>query len=142
MKTILIRKEAELDRVVDALLPLLAKEHIVCFNGEMGAGKTTLIKVICERLGVQDSMSSPTFSIVNEYRNADDDPIYHFDFYRIERLQEALDIGVDEYFYSGDVCLIEWPEMIKELIPENHLEISIKLVGDNGREITIASHGG
>ena len=142
MKTILIQDEGALNTVADALLPLLAEQRIVCFNGDMGAGKTTLIKVICERLGVQDSMSSPTFSIVNEYRNAEDAPIYHFDFYRIEKLQEALDIGVDEYFYSGDICLIEWPEMIKELIPENHLEISIKLVEDNGREITIASHGG
>jgi len=142
MKTILISEEGELNAVADALLPLLTAQRIVCFNGEMGAGKTTLIKVICERLGVQDPMSSPTFSIVNEYRDTEDDPIYHFDFYRIEKLQEALDIGVDEYFYSGDICLIEWPEMIKELIPENHLEISIKLVEDNGREITIASHGG
>ncbi|REE01243.1 tRNA (adenosine(37)-N6)-threonylcarbamoyltransferase complex ATPase subunit type 1 TsaE [Marinoscillum furvescens] len=142
MKTLTIAYESELADVARELLPLIQRQPIVCFHGEMGAGKTTLIKVICEQLGVQDAMSSPTFSIVNEYRDAEDAPIYHFDFYRVEKLQEALDIGADEYFYSGDVCLIEWPEMIKELIPESHLEINIKLVGANQREITILSHGG
>lgn len=141
MKTFRITQESDLTEVADALMPMLGQHSIVCFEGEMGAGKTTLIKVICKLLGVQDSMSSPTFSIVNEYRDGDGKAIYHFDFYRIEQISEALDIGVDEYFYSGDLCLIEWPERIKELIPEQHLEISIKLVGDIGREITLSPYG-
>lgn len=141
MKRFTVDAENELPAVAKEILSLLSGHEIVCFQGEMGAGKTTFIKVLCEALGVQDAMSSPTFSIVNEYRDQEDHPIYHFDFYRVENLEEALDIGVEEYFYSGDLCLIEWPDMIKPLIPENHLEISIKLVGDNSREITIRSNG-
>ncbi|MEQ8473107.1 MAG: tRNA (adenosine(37)-N6)-threonylcarbamoyltransferase complex ATPase subunit type 1 TsaE [Marinoscillum sp.] len=141
MKQIIVKEEKDLRQAAGEVLPFFKEYPIVCFNGEMGAGKTTFIKVLCEQLGVQDAMSSPTFAIVNEYRDEEDDPIYHFDFYRVEKLEEALDIGVEEYFYSGDLCLIEWPEMIKELIPENHLEINIKLVGDNSREITIRTNG-
>lgn len=141
MKRIIINEESELPAAASEVLKFFDESAIVCFHGEMGAGKTTFIKVICDQLGVQDAMSSPTFSIVNEYRDGTDCPIYHFDFYRVEKHEEALDIGVEEYFYSGDLCLIEWPEMIKELIPEKHLEISIKLVGDNSREITIRSNG-
>lgn len=140
MKQFIVNEESELNHVAKELVTMFSQYEIVCFQGEMGAGKTTFIKVICEALGVEDAMSSPTFSIVNEYRNESDDPIYHFDFYRVEKLQEALDIGVEEYFYSGDLCLIEWPDMIKELIPEKHLEISIKLVDNNSREITIRSN--
>lgn len=141
MKKFEISDESGLPEVALAIVEELKTCPIACFHGDMGAGKTTLIKVICEQLGVIDSMSSPTFSIVNEYRDGDDYPIYHFDFYRVEKLQEAIDIGVDEYFYSGDVCLIEWPEMINELIPDERLEISIKLAVNNGREITISRHG-
>ena len=88
MKQFLVNDESELEQVASELVPMLADYEIVCFQGEMGAGKTTFIKVICDTLGVQDSMSSPTFSIVNEYRNEEDEPIYHFDFYRVEKLQE------------------------------------------------------
>lgn len=137
MKRFLIETEDQLDEVAREIITLVEVCPVVCFYGEMGAGKTTLIKVICKNIGVQDSMNSPTFSIVNEYRDESDDPVYHFDFYRIENLREALDIGVEEYFYSENLCFIEWPEKIKELIPENHLEISIKLVGENSREITV-----
>ncbi len=137
----IVSNESELGGVAVQIIAKLQNYPIVCFNGEMGAGKTTLIKVICEQLGVEDSMSSPTFSIVNEYRDGDDRSIYHFDFYRIENLREAIEIGVEEYFYSGDPCFIEWPEMINDLIPDQHLEINIKLAGDNGREITIFTHG-
>lgn len=136
----LIETEDQLGGIVSELLVYMEQYRVVCFNGEMGAGKTTLIKAICRALGVEDSMSSPTFSIVNEYRDRSDQAIYHFDFYRVDNLREAWDIGVEEYFYSGDLCLIEWPERIKELIPDNHLEISIKLVGENTREITVESN--
>ena len=136
-----VTEESELSGVANEVVKMLQDFPIVCFNGEMGAGKTTFIKVICEQLGVEDDMSSPTFSIVNEYRDRRDQSIYHFDFYRVESLREAIEIGVEEYFYSGDVCFIEWPEMINHLIPEQHLEINIKLAGDFGREITISTHG-
>ena len=137
-----IANEHQLTEVADSIIPLLKQIPVACFYGEMGAGKTTLIKVICEQLGVVDSMSSPTFSIVNEYRTMEDAPIYHFDFYRIEKVQEALDVGAEEYFYSEEICLIEWPERIEPIIPDIHLKISIKLVGDSGREIMITKHGG
>lgn len=141
MKKITVKDESELELAASEVISWLQAYRIVCFHGEMGAGKTTFIKVICEQLGVADAMSSPTFSIVNEYRDEQGNPVYHFDFYRIEQPREALDIGAEEYFYSGDLCLIEWPEMIKELIPEKHLEINIKLVGDKEREIMITSNG-
>ena len=131
-----------LDKITSAAsyLDKNIQTSIVCFGGPMGVGKTTLISALCNKWNVKDQVSSPTFSIINHYESEIKGPLYHFDFYRVEKLQEALDIGVEEYFYSGDLCLIEWPDMIKELIPENHLEISIKLVGDNSREITIRSN--
>ncbi len=123
------------------VVEMLSDHPVACFYGEMGAGKTTFIKQICEELGVVDNTSSPTFSIVNEYLDSEGLSVYHFDFYRIKNLLEAQDIGAEEYFYSNDVCLIEWPEMIKELIPEQHLEICIKLVGVTDRELTITIRG-
>ncbi len=142
MKSLEIAGEDQLPEVAREIYPYLKDYKVVCFNGEMGAGKTTFIKVLCEQLGVKDAMSSPTFSIVNEYLGGDDHPIYHFDFYRIETQREAIDIGVDEYLYSGDLCFLEWAEKINDLLPEAYLEISIKLVGDNRREITISPNGG
>jgi tRNA threonylcarbamoyladenosine biosynthesis protein TsaE len=103
----------------------------------MGSGKTTTIKSICEALGSADNINSPTFSIVNEYIDSQNKPIYHFDFYRIETEVEAIDIGCDEYFYSNELCLIEWSEKIPSLIPPKNIEISIKLVGENHREIQL-----
>lgn len=127
--------------VSNQLLALASNVPVWCFYGEMGAGKTTLIKALCDQLGVTDCMSSPTFSIVNEYETKTHKRIYHFDFYRIKTLQEALDIGIDEYFYSGDYCLIEWPQKVKSLIPAHHIEISIKLIDANKREIKLIEHG-
>ena len=112
------------------------------FHGEMGAGKTTLIKSICARLGVKDVMSSPTFSIVNEYNAGDDEKIYHFDYYRIKNEAEAYDIGSEEYFYSGNLCFVEWPEKIPSLIPAEHIEISIVLENQNHRTIALSVHDG
>ena len=110
-------------------------DHTVfAFYGKMGAGKTTFIKAICEELGVEDVITSPTFAIVNEY-TAKEGPIYHFDFYRIKKLEEVYDMGVEDYFYSGALCLIEWPELIEEVLPEDAVKVSIKEKEDGSRAI-------
>ena len=111
-------------------------QKIFLFYGEMGAGKTTLIKSICEYLGTTDPATSPTFSIVNEYVTPQG-KIYHFDFYRLKTETEALDMGYEEYFYSGNYCFIEWPGKISGLLPELFIRIDIKVTGDNSREISI-----
>lgn len=111
------------------------------FEGDLGAGKTTLIKALCDQLNVVDNVSSPTFSIVNEYATATDDTIYHFDFYRIKNEIEALDIGVEEYFYSGDYCFIEWPSKIPSLLPDKYLKITLILVSENQRQVLLETYG-
>lgn len=108
---------------------------ILLFNGEMGAGKTTLIKEICKILGVTEATSSPTFSLVNEYQTTDNQTIYHFDFYRLKNENEALDMGVEDYFYSGHWCFIEWSEKIPNLIPEKHHVITIEVVDFEQRKL-------
>ncbi|WP_017731824.1 tRNA (adenosine(37)-N6)-threonylcarbamoyltransferase complex ATPase subunit type 1 TsaE [Nafulsella turpanensis] len=115
-------------------------QKIWLFEGSMGAGKTTLIKEICLRLGVEDTVQSPTFSIVNEYRAEGDEPVYHFDFYRIKEVAEALQIGAEEYFYSGHYCLIEWPSKIEEILPEQYLQVQIEVNEDNSRTILLSTH--
>jgi tRNA threonylcarbamoyladenosine biosynthesis protein TsaE len=132
-----INSQEDLKSAAIQLLEFAAEEKIFLFEGDMGAGKTTFIKVICEVLGVEDLVSSPTFSIVNEYL-AKEDKIYHFDFYRIKDLQEAYDIGYEEYFYSGDRCLIEWPERIALLIPEHHVKVDIQVTGPEQRLISFS----
>jgi tRNA threonylcarbamoyladenosine biosynthesis protein TsaE len=112
------------------------------FKGEMGSGKTTLIKAVCRLLGVNEAMSSPTFSIVNEYQTRDNGKVYHFDFYRIKDEVEAVDIGTEEYFYSGHPCLIEWPEKIPSLIPLQYAEVRIQVETDTKRIIALAVHDG
>ena len=128
--------EEELQEVARKLISNFSHIKVWCFNAEMGAGKTTLAKKICKELGVKDEMSSPTFGIVNEYLASDGKGIYHFDFYRLKDIEEAIDIGVEEYLYSGNLCLLEWPEIIDPLLPDEYLQISIKLVGDNTRSLT------
>ena len=111
-------------------------DHTVfAFYGKMGAGKTTFIKAICEELGVSDVITSPTFAIVNEY-TAQDSPIYHFDFYRIKKLEEVYDMGFEDYFYSGDLCLIEWPELIEEILPADAVKVSIAVNSDGSRTVS------
>ena len=105
------------------------------FRGEMGAGKTTLIKAIAKQLGVNDIVQSPTFSIVNEYATIGNDKVFHFDFYRIKNEEEAFDIGVEEYFYSGNSCLIEWPDKIPTLLPDSYFEIAITLTENELRKL-------
>lgn len=104
----------------------MGKGDVFAFYGGMGAGKTTFIKALCRSLGVEDVITSPTFSIVNEYHSVDDAVIYHFDFYRIKKLDEVYDMGYEEYFYSGNRCFIEWPELIEDLLPENAVKVKIE----------------
>ena len=129
MTEIHINGTADLPRAARAFLAHKGTACVVAFYGQMGAGKTTFITAVCEALGVRDVVTSPTFTIVNEYRDGAGEPVYHFDFYRINRLSEALDIGLFEYFDSGCLCLVEWPEMIEELLPDDALKVQI-LVDD------------
>lgn len=117
---------------------LAAQPHkVLLFNGEMGVGKTTFIKAFARQLGVKDATSSPTFSLVNEYQTADNQYMYHFDVYRLKSESEALDMGIDEYLYSGNWCCIEWAEKIPNLIPIEHSVIEIKTLSDGSRELTL-----
>ena len=107
---------------------------VFAFYGQMGAGKTTFIKAVCEELGVSDVITSPTFAIVNEYTASV--PVYHFDFYRIKKLEEVYDMGYEDYFYSGALCFIEWPELIEELLPEDAVRVTISEERDGTRSVT------
>jgi tRNA threonylcarbamoyladenosine biosynthesis protein TsaE len=127
-------KLVELDSMADQLLKM-GYPGVWCFHGEMGSGKTTLIKSICHKLGVTSAMTSPTFSIVNEYTNHKKEKIYHFDFYRLKKETEAYDIGVEEYFESGQYCFIEWPELIPSLVPQRHVDIWLTDAGQDTRTI-------
>ena len=111
------------------------RSSVVAFYGSMGAGKTTFIKALCDVLGVEDVVNSPTFAIVNEYTAASGEPVYHFDFYRIKSVAEAYDFGYENYFYSGHLCLVEWPEMVEELLPDDALRVHIEVVSDQVRLI-------
>ena len=115
----------------------MGDKTVFAFRGEMGAGKTTFIKAICERLGVGESVNSPTFAIVNEYRSDSEELIYHFDFYRINKKEEAYDFGYEDYFYSGSLCFIEWPELIEDLLPHDVVNVSIKELESGEREIVV-----
>ncbi|MBP9017755.1 tRNA (adenosine(37)-N6)-threonylcarbamoyltransferase complex ATPase subunit type 1 TsaE [Porphyromonadaceae sp. NP-X] len=119
-------------------IKLFDRYSVFAFYGNMGAGKTTFIKAICEILGVKESVNSPTFSIINEYEAADGKILYHFDCYRINKLQEAMDLGAEDYFYSGKICFIEWPEKIEELLPDSTVKVNIQEVEDGKREIEIS----
>lgn len=115
----------------------MGDHKVFLFYGSMGAGKTTFIRAICEELGVEDVINSPTFAIVNEYTDKKGDPIYHFDFYRINKVEEAYDFGYEDYFYSGNVCFVEWPEMIEELLPPDAVRVSIQEMPDGSRNVNI-----
>lgn len=114
----------------------MGDKHVFAFYGHMGAGKTTFIKAICEELGVDDVVTSPTFAIVNEYTAADGIPIYHFDFYRIKKLEEVYDMGYEDYFYGDGLCFIEWPEMMEELLPEGATKVQIAENPDGTRTVS------
>ncbi len=128
---------SELSRVADAVVERLGERRVVAFRAPMGAGKTTLIAEIVAALGSSDVVTSPTFALVNEYNTGDDGVVYHFDFYRIERVEEAFDMGYEEYFYSGELCLVEWPEKIEELLPDDVMTVTITIDGDSARTFEI-----
>ncbi len=129
-----------LDSINEAAKEFIAQidqDTVFAFHGEMGAGKTTFIKAICEELGVEDVINSPTFAIVNEYRTATAELVYHFDFYRINKPEEAFDFGYEDYLYSGALCFIEWPEKIEDLLPGDAVHVTITQNDDDTRTIKI-----
>ncbi|HLT87914.1 MAG TPA: tRNA (adenosine(37)-N6)-threonylcarbamoyltransferase complex ATPase subunit type 1 TsaE [Sphingobacterium sp.] len=134
--TIAVNNLQELDAAAKQILSFFPNDKIFLLYGSMGAGKTTLVNSFCRALGVTDSTSSPTFSIVNEY-NSPHGPIYHFDFYRLKREEEALDMGYEEYFYTDAYCFVEWPEKIPNLLPEGARQINITVVSPSSRAIIV-----
>jgi len=140
MKSVSINSITELTLVADQLLTFANGDNFFIFEGEMGAGKTTFIKAFCEAIGIKDVVSSPTFSIVNEYES-ETGPVYHFDFYRLKSQQEAYDIGYEEYFYSGNYCLVEWPTKVEDLLPEKYIKVEIEITGNEQRKFTFNKIG-
>ena len=114
----------------------IGSSRVFAFYGKVGAGKTTFVKALCEELGCDDVITSPTFAIVNEYTDGEQQPVYHFDFYRIKKLEEVYDMGYEEYFYSGALCLIEWPELIEDVLPDDTVRVTIEEQADGSRLLT------
>ena len=133
--TIIVNTPDSLAQAAQQFVSAMGNSRVFAFYGGMGAGKTTFIKAICECLGVTDTVTSPTFAIVNEYAGAE--TVYHFDFYRIRKIEEAYDLGFDEYCYSGHICFIEWPELIEDLLPEDTVRVDISVASDGSRSITM-----
>lgn len=131
----IIFKEEDIRQAARQFVEYMGENTVFAFYGKMGAGKTTFIKAVCEELGVDDTVTSPTFAIVNEYEAANGRPIYHFDFYRIKKVSEAYDMGCEEYFYSGHPCFIEWPELIGEVLPEETIDVTIEALPDGERRL-------
>ena len=128
-------KEEDIKQAARQFVESMGDNTVFAFYGKMGAGKTTFIKAVCEELGVDDTVTSPTFAIVNEYEAAQGRPIYHFDFYRIKKVSEAYDMGCEEYFYSGHPCFIEWPELIEEVLPEETVNVTIEALPNGERRL-------
>nr|WP_319998648.1 tRNA (adenosine(37)-N6)-threonylcarbamoyltransferase complex ATPase subunit type 1 TsaE [uncultured Draconibacterium sp.] len=126
----------ELEIAAKELITVFSNDRVFAFYGKMGAGKTTFIQSICRALGSDDNVTSPTFALINEYNTANLDSIFHFDFYRIKDIEEAYDLGYEDYIYSGSYCLIEWPEMIDSLLPEKMVKVKIEVQDDDTRLIT------
>lgn len=122
--------------VAEKLIKQFPDQRVFAFYGKMGAGKTTFIQSVCKTLGTEDNVTSPTFALINEYKTAAKKSIFHFDFYRIKNLEEAYDLGYEDYLYSGNHCLIEWPEMIESLLPENIVRVKITVLDNESRTIS------
>lgn len=133
---ITIANESETGRAAREFLDALSGRRHVALRAPMGAGKTTLTAAVCRELGVTDDVTSPTFSIINEYVDREGNPVYHFDFYRIDTEAQALDLGLDEYFDSGALCLMEWPENVEAFLPDDTLDVTISVADDGTRTIT------
>ena len=141
MQTITINNLDNIREAAREFISRMGDTTVFAFRGKMGVGKTTFIKAICEELGVEDVINSPTFAIVNEYRSATEELIYHFDFYRIKKLEEVYDMGYEDYFYSGALCFIEWPELVEELLPGNTVKVTIEELEDGSRKLTMENLG-
>lgn len=137
MKELNINGVGDLPEVAEEIIRMLDRRNVVALFGPMGAGKTTLIREICAQLGSTDTVTSPTFALINRYDAADGSPIFHFDFYRIERPEEAFDLGYEEYFYSDGLCLVEWPERVEELLPDEVMKVTITPTSPTRRTIVI-----
>lgn len=138
MKELVINDIDKIDNIAREFVNLMGDNTVFAFYGKMGAGKTTFIKSLCKVLGVEDEVNSPTFAIVNEYRSATTaELIYHFDFYRIKKLEEVYDLGYEDYFYSGALCFIEWPELIEELLPADAKKVTITENSDGSRTVIV-----
>lgn len=140
MKTLYIDSLDQIDNVAKEFLETYSNDRVIAFYGEMGAGKTTFIKALCKSLKVEDTVNSPSFAIVNEYHNAKDDIVYHFDFYRLKDEEEAYDMGYEDYLYSGHLCVIEWPEKIASLLPQNRLDLHIEEIDNGRRKLTVETN--
>ncbi len=136
MRQIIIPTLNDMEAVALDFLKAIEKKRLVAFYGEMGAGKTTFIKALCKQLEVTDGVTSPTFSIINEYHSASDYKVFHFDFYRIKDLEEVYNLGYEDYFYSDDYCFIEWPELVEELLPEHILKVYLTVAPDGSRTLS------
>ena len=139
---ITIKNLDEMGEKARMFINTLGEQRVIAFYGSMGAGKTTFIRALCQELGVIEPVTSPTFAIVNEYEVVDDQSsikkVFHFDFYRIKRLEEAYDMGFEDYLYSGQLCLIEWPELIEELLPDDAVRVHITVNDDGTRSVRVA----
>ena len=134
---ILLKNLSGIEVAAQTFVNQMSDKKVFAFYGEMGVGKTTFIKAVCKVLGVKETISSPTFAIVNEYKKGDDKPIYHFDFYRIKNLEEVYDFGYEDYFYSENLCFIEWPELVEDLLPDNVVKVYITLDDNEERLISV-----
>ena len=135
-KKVICNSLDELPQAAQSLLSYAGNQRVIAFYGKMGAGKTTFIKEICAALGVTQNVSSPTFALVNEYVSGNGAPVYHFDFYRIKSETEAMDIGCEEYFYGGEICLVEWPEKVINLLPKEMVRVIIETGENEQRQMT------
>ena len=136
MISIVIKDIEHIREAAREFIQYIGDHRVFAFYGKMGAGKTTFVKAICEELGVEDVITSPTFAIINEYTQPDGAPLFHFDFYRIKKLEEVYDMGYEDYFYSGALCFIEWPELIEEILPDDAVRVSISEQEDGSRLVT------